>query len=168
MTSFFQPNEEATIKLANIHTLTGNNTTVHDPIWGITGSVRILKLYGVVTTTLGANQTAVSYRLNDQTAQVAITSAAGTTISAAVAGSFIAKLGLAATAITYSSNAAGKIVEPTTLETLDFSEFIMQKKTAATTNIEFNYSTTDAPTSGAIQHFIEYEALSADGAVAAL
>ena len=80
------------MRISNIHTLTGSGTTVHDPIWGITGTVRILKLYGVVTTSLGVHQTAVSYRLNDQTAVLPITSAAGITISAAVAGSSVAVL----------------------------------------------------------------------------
>ena len=168
MSYTFQQNEEATVRISNIHTLTGSGTTVHDPIWGITGTVRIRKLYGVVTTSLGLHQTAVSYRLNDQTAVLPITSAAGTTISAAVAGSSVAKLGLAAAAIIYNNNATGLLVEPTTLETLDFSEFVVVKKTAAATNIEFNYTTTDTPTSGAIQHFVEYEALSADGAIVAL
>jgi hypothetical protein len=145
--------------------LTGNNTTVHAPVFHIIGSVEIIRLWGLVTTAVGVNHTAASWRLNDQTAVVAITSAAGTTLSAVAAGSVIVKKDVASAAVTLINNSAGRINEPTTLETSLFSEFTAVKKTAATTDIEYNYTTTDAPTTGVIQHFCEWRALSADGAV---
>lgn len=149
-------------------TLSANNTTATVPIFGITGTVNVVGLYGVVTTDLGANNTAAFWQLNDQTSQVNITLNTGTTLSAIKAGSVIVKKGLATVALTKLDNAAGIVSEPTTLETTFFSPFVVTKKTAATTNIEFVYSTTDAPTSGAIQFFAVWLPVSADGKVVAV
>jgi hypothetical protein len=146
-------------------TLTGSNTTVATPLFHIIGSVLILALYGVVTTDLGANHTASAYRINDQTAQVYLTAVAGTDISAIKAGSLIVKKGVVATAISKVDNVAGAILEPTTLETNLFTPVLVTKKTGATTDIEYRYTTTDAPTSGAIQHVVYYLPISQDGAL---
>ncbi len=148
--------------------LIGNNTAIVVPIFTITGSVEIRGLWGVVTTDLGANNTAASWRLNDQTAQVAITGVAGTALSAVKAGSTIVKKGVAATALTLLDNAAGRVSEPTTLETTYFSPFVMMQKTGATTNIEFLYTTTDAPTSGAIDFYLRWLPLSKNANVTTL
>lgn len=149
-------------------TLVGNNATVAVPIFGITGSVEIKGIWGVVTTVLGANHTAAYWRLNDQTAQVSITASSGTALSAVAAGSTIVKKGVAATALTLLDNAAGRVSEPTTLETPYFSPFVVMKKTGAVTNIEFVYSTTDQPHSGQITFFLRWVSLSADAAIVAL
>lgn len=150
-------------------TLNANNTTGIVPIFGITGSVEVRGLWGIVTTVLGANHTASAFRLNDQTAQVNITLNTGTDISAAPVGSLIVKKGLAGAALTLKSAAAGAISEPTTLETLHFSPFVLTQKTGGVaTNIEYVYATTDAPTSGVIQFFLRWIPLSADADVKAL
>lgn len=149
-------------------TLVGNNTTVAVPLFGIIGTVNVVSLYGVVTTDIGVNNTAAYWRLNDQAAQVNITLNTGTTLSAVKAGSTIVKKGLAAAALVLLDNAAGRVSEPTTLETTFFSPFVAMKKTAAATNIEFVYTTTDTPTSGVIQFFAVWLPVSADGAVTAL
>lgn len=144
-----------------IQTLSGNNTTVNTPLFRIIGTIEIRGLWGVVTTVIGANHTGGLYRLNDQTAQVAIT-ATGVALSGLAPGTTIVKKGLAAAAATLLDNAAGRVSEPTTLETPFFSPFVVMKKTAANTDIEYQYATTDAPTSGVIQHFIRWLPLSAD------
>ena len=145
---------------------TGNNTTVNTPVFTVTGSCLITALYATVTTTLGANHTAAFWRLNDQTAQIALTLATGTTLSAATSGSLIIKTGLVGAALTYKSAAAGYILEPTTLETLLPSPILVASKTAlTTTTIEYSYATTDAPTTGTLQHWIYYQPLSFDGAI---
>jgi hypothetical protein len=149
-------------------TLSASGATAATAIFGVTGCVEVLRLWGVVTTTLGANHTAAAYRLNDQTAQVDITLNTGTALSAAAAGSVIAKAGLAAAAVVLINNSAGRVNEPTTLETTYFSPFVLTKKTAATTNIEYRYTTSDTPTSGVIQHFVEWRPVSADGSLVAL
>lgn len=153
------------VQTNTIQTLSGNNTTVVTPLFHIIGSVEIRAIWGVVATDLGANNTVAFWRLNDQTAQPAITLATGTALSGVKAGSTIAKKGLAGAALTLLDNAAGRVSEPTTLETPYFSPFAVMKKTGATTDIEFVYTTTDTPTSGVIQHFLRWLPLSADANV---
>ena len=143
--------------LSNSKTLVGNNTTVAVPIFHVTGTVQVLAIWGNITTTLGANVTAAYWRLNDQTAQVNITLNTGTDISAAVSGSTIIKKGLAAAALVFNNASAGRVTEPTTLETMYFSPFVASQKTGGiTTDIEFVYSTTDTPTSGVINFYVQY------------
>lgn len=149
-------------------TTSANNTTSTNALFRITGTVRIIRLYGVVTTVLSSNHTAAYWRQNDQTAQVNITLNTGTTLSSAPVGSFIAKTGLAASALVLKSSAAGAILEPSAAEELTFSECILTQKNGANTDIEYVYSTTNTPASGVIQFFIEYEPLSADGAITVL
>jgi hypothetical protein len=151
------------ITISTTQTLTGTGTVI-TPLFHIIGTVEIRALYGVVTTVIGANHTAGLYRLNDQTAQVGIT-ASGITLSALAVGTTFTKHGLAAAALTLLDNAAGRVSEPTTLETTYFSPFVAMKKTAATTDIEYSFATTDNPTTGAIQHFVRFLPLSADGTI---
>jgi hypothetical protein len=156
-----------TLKQSVSKTLSANNTTASVALWRVTGSVLVTKLYGVVTTVLGSNHTAAHWRLNDQTAQVDITLNTGTALSAAAAGSLIQKLGLAGAALTLNTSAAGRVIEAATVADTPFTPFTVVKKSGANTDIEYRYSTTDAPTSGVIQFFIEYIPLSADGALTA-
>lgn len=146
----------------------GNNATVATPIFGLTGVVEVHGIWGVVTTDLGSAHTVAFFRLNDQTAQPAITLATGTTLSSAKAGSIIIKLGLAAAAVTLINNSAGRVNEPTTLETEIHSPFAITKKTAAVTNIEYVYTTTNTPTTGAMQFFLRWLPLSSDAQITAL
>ncbi len=133
-----------------------------------TGVVRVKKLYGIVTTGLGANHTAAHFRTNDQTAQIALTAAAGSALSGFEAGSFLGRCALAATAITVKrANAAG-LVEP--VANYDFTpvEFIINAKNAVNNDIEYRYTTTDNPTSGVIQFFCEWEPVSIGAGVTSL
>ena len=126
-------------------------------------------LYGVVTTVLGVNNTAAYWRLNDGTAQSSITLSTGTTLTAAPVGSMIVKKDVASAALTLLSSSQERVSEPTTLETLYFSPFVVQQKTGAVaTNIEFVYSTTDNPTTGAIQFYLGWIPLTSTSSVAAL
>lgn len=146
-------------------TLDASNDTVEEPLFRITGSVEIKKLYGVVTTIVGANHTAAYFRLNDQTAQSDITLSTGTTISSAAVGSILVKKGLAAAALTLLTAAQERVSEPTTLETDYFSPFVVVAKPTANTDIEYLYTTTTEPTSGVIQFFLVWVPLSYNGAV---
>lgn len=156
------------ITVSNTITLSGNNTTVATPLFHVVGSIEVRGLWGEVTTDLGANHTAAYWRLNDQTAQVAITLATGTALSGIKAGSLIVKKGLVGAALSKLDNVAGVISEPTTLETPYFSPFVMVKKTAATTDIEYVYTTTDTPTSGAIKFSVKWLPLTSDANVIAI
>ncbi len=163
----FQPNSSATIRSTKSHTLIGNNTTVNVPLFRVTGIIEVKGLHGTVTTVIGANHTASLFRLNDQTAQVAISAAAGTALSAAAVGTWLGKVGLAAAATNVQTAAAGRILEPTTLETLELSEFLVVAKNGANTDIEYQYATTDAPTTGVINFVLDWIPLSASASVTA-
>lgn len=152
----------------NIKTLVGNNTTVAVPIFTVQGTIECRSIWAVVQTTLGANNTAAYFRVNDGTNTPAITVATGTTLSAAPAHSFFYKSALAASALVLKSAAASTVAEPSTAETTFFSPFVVTALPGATANIEFVYSTTDTPTSGAIQFFLRWLPVSQDSNVIVL
>jgi len=155
--------------VTDTQTLTASNTTVSVPIFKITGTVEVIGLYGLVTTVLGANHTAASFRINDQTAQIYLTASSGTAASAAPVGTLIIKTGLVATAITVKSAAAGAILESSAVGTSPFGSVIITQKTGGVeTDIEYRYTTSDTPTSGVIKFYCEYLPVSSDGNVTAL
>ena len=152
----------------NSKVFTGSNTTVAVPIFTVTGTVEIRGIWAVITTNLGTNHTAAYFRSNDQTAQQSITVSTGTTLSSKKAGSVIVKKDLASAAVVLLDNATGVISEPTTLETTFFSPFVMVKKTGATTNIEYVYTTTEQPTSGSMDFYVRWLPVSKEGNIASL
>lgn len=161
----FQPNEEATNVATTTKTLSANNTTANVPIFRITGTIEG-KLYGLVTTTIGTNHTGAYFRLNDQSAQTNITLATvGVTLSNFAVGAIIAKTALAATLATIKNSNVGQFYESATAGIPLLSEFFVTKKNGANTDIEYTYTTTDTPTTGAIQFFLEWIPRSADAAV---
>lgn len=164
------PIAEGGLPVVKSITLSGSNTTVSTPLFRLTGTVQVKALYGVVTTALGANNTAAYWRLNDQTAQPAISVATGTTLSAAPAGSIFTRRSLVSVALALSSSAAGAVQDPVAATAPDsFMPFIIVQKAAGVqTDIEFTYTTTDTPTSGAITFVARYLPLSLDGALRAV
>jgi hypothetical protein len=148
---------------------TGNNTTVNVPIFSFKGICELRGIWGIVTTAIGVNHTAASFRINDQTAQVYLTAVGGADISTASIGSLIYKVGLVATAITYKSAAVGYILEAAAVATADYSPVIIGAKSTLTTGtIEYHYATTDTPTTGAMQFFCRWLPLSADANISPL
>lgn len=149
-------------KASKTQTLTGSNTTVSTPLFRVTGSVHISQLYAVITTVIGSNCTATHWRINDQTAQVVITAASGTAISSLPAGTLLTRHGLVATALKADTSAAAKVVDPiaATAPAVMMPFEIVQKTGGVQTDIEFTYTTTNTPTSGVIQHFVEWQPLS--------
>lgn len=149
-------------------TLSGNNTTVTTQLFKVTGAVLIGKIYGVVTTTIGANHTAAYLRINDGTATSNITSSSGATLSAFGVGSLLFKNNLAAGAANTMQNNQVRLSEPATRETIFFSPVVINQKISVDSFIEYLYTTTDTPTSGKIKFYVEYEPISDDGAVVAV
>lgn len=149
-------------KASKTQTLTGSNTTVATALFRITGSVHISELYGVVTTALGSNITAAHWRTNDQTATLPITAAAGTTLSSFVAGSLIVRNSVLTVALTGDNASAAKVRDPVaaTAPAVCMPFTVVQKTGGVNTDIEFVYTTTNTPTSGVIQHFVEWQPLS--------
>ena len=148
-------------------TFSASGATATIPLFTITGTVQITAIYGVVTTVLG-NHTAAYWRLNDQTAQASITASSGTSLTGIAAGSVIVKKDLASAALTKIDNAAGRVSEPTTLETLYFSPFVLTAKTGALTQVEYVYTTSDTPTTGAMNFYLQWLPVSSDGRVTPL
>lgn len=145
------------VTLSNSKTLVGSGATVAVPIFHVTGTVQVLALWGSITTALGANNTAAAWRLNDQTNQSDITLNTGTTLSALTVGSTIVKKDLASAALTALSASQERVSEPTTLETSYFSPFVAVQKTGGVkTDIEFVYTTSDTPTAGVINFYVQY------------
>lgn len=165
----FVPMVDGGVTSSTTKTLTANNTTAAVPLFSVTGSVMIRRLYGIVTTALGSNQTAVYYRLNDQTAQVAITLATGSVVSNFTVGSTIEKNNLATAAVDVNNASAGIFEDGGGKALPYYQEFKLTQKTGGVaTNIEYVYTTTNTPTTGAIQFFCTYIPLSANGNIVAL
>lgn len=143
-------------------TFTGNNDTIVTPIFSVTGIVEVLKLWGVCTTTFGANHTDAHFRVNDQTAtDQIITKATTLDLSGISPGALIAKTGLITAVATYKSADAASVYEPTTLQTDIFTPFTVTQKTGdIQTDIEYVYTTSDSPTSGAMKFYAGFLPLS--------
>lgn len=146
-------------------TLNVNNTTGSIATFTVTGAVRIVGFWGEVTTVLSSNVTAAHLRLNDQTATVDLSLAAGVALSAAPVGSIVSRSGLVTAALTLQSNAAGALLDAASAGNDAFTPFVVVKKTGATTTIDFRYTTTNAPSSGVIRWYAVYESISGDGAL---
>lgn len=149
-------------KASKTQTLSGNNETVATPLFRITGTVQVTQLYAVVTTVLGSNVTAAHWRSNDQTATLPISAAAGTTLSSLPVGSVLTRHSLVSVALKADSSAAAKVIDPVaaTAPAVHMPFCVVQKTAGVNTDIEFVYTTTNTPTSGVIQHFVEWQPLS--------
>lgn len=152
-------------KAFKAQTLTGSNTTVATPLFRVTGSVQVTQLYAVVTTTLGSNNTAAHWRTNDQTATLPISAAAGTTLSNMGVGSMLTRKSLVSVALTADNTTAAKVIDPVaaTAPAVHMPFVVVQKVGGVNTDIEFVYTTTQTPTTGALIHYVEWQPLS-DGA----
>lgn len=147
-------------------TLIASNTTASNLLFGITGSIEVTRLYGIVTTVLSSNITAAFFRQNDQTAQVDISASSGTTLSSAAVGSVIMRKALAATALTFINSSAGRITESSAVNLMFPSPFVLTQKTAAVqTDVEFRYTTTNTPATGVIVFYMTWLPISSDAAV---
>ena len=150
-------------------TFTGNNETAVVPLFTVTGVVEVVALYGVVKTTFGANHTDAHWRVNDQTATDQILTKATTlNLSGISPNALVFKSGLITAAATYKTADAASVYEPTTLQTHVFTPAIIVQKTSdIQTDIEYVYTTTDTPTSGAMTFYCGFIPLSPDGNVVA-
>ena len=148
-------------------TLNVNNTTGSKVAFTVTGSVLILGIWGEVTTAISSNHTKGHLRTNDQTATIDITeSVTGITLSSLAVGTMIYKESLAAVALSLQDNVSAKMEEPAAAGQFSMSPFIVTKKTAAVTTIDYRYTTTNAPSTGAILFNVLWIPLSADGNLA--
>jgi hypothetical protein len=152
---------DSPFKVSKDITFTTDGTVVK-ALFTLTGSVMITRLWGEVTTDLGSNHTAASFRLNDQGAQIYLTAVGGTTLSSIKAGSLIVKDGVVATAVTKIDNANGAVNEGAALQTPFFTPVVVTKKTGALTQIEYRYITNNTSL-GAMTFHASYLPLTDDG-----
>ena len=150
--------------------LTASNTTAVVPIFTVTGQVKVTRIYGIVTTTLVSNCTAAYWRLNDGSVTTDITLSSGATLSTFAAGSFIGRTTLVASALVGKNSTSGQIQDIAAATTKNILQpFIAgQAVGGATTNIEFVYTTTNTPISGAIDFYLRWVPLAPNSYVTAL
>jgi len=148
---------------------TGDATTVAVPLFHVTGLVEVLKLGGGVTTAL-EDHTDAHFRINDQSATDQVLSKSTTLdISDISVGAAIYKNGLAAAVLKYMTSDAGSISEPAVADEKSFSPVIInQITTDADTDIEYVYTTSDSPTTGAMSFYVGFLPLSEDGNIEAV
>jgi hypothetical protein len=151
----FVPITENGAIVSKVATLTASNTTASVPLFKVTGSVQVLALYGIVTTALSSNVTATHWRTDDQTAQVAISAAAGPTISSFSVGSQLTRRSLVSTALIGTSAAAAAVIDPVAATAPGFFMpfVVVQKTNGVLTTIDFRYTTTNTPASGEITFY---------------
>jgi hypothetical protein len=140
-------------------TLIVSNTTGSIVIGTLTGAIQVVSLQGTVTTVLSSNITAAHLRMNDQTNTPSVTLASGTALSAATAGSLLTKTLKADVAIVLADASQTRVTEPadTILSTKDnIPAFWLTAKNGATTTLDFRYTTTNTPSTGAILWEIWY------------
>lgn len=158
----FVPITDGGITVCKEVTLSASNTTAAVDLFTVTGDVEVTGLWGVVTTVLGSNQTAAYWRLSDGTATSAISLATGTTISSMPAGTLLSRRSIVSAALIASTAAQEQVVDPVAATAPSyFMPFVVVQKTGnVTTTVQFVYSTTNTPTSGAIKFFIRWLPLS--------
>ena len=129
-------------------------------LFQVTGTVRINFIYATVEVVLPAAVTAARLELfPDGGAAIDLTLAAGTDISAAPVGSFLAKTATAATALTLGDSTLGFLMEAAGFVLVPFA--IGQKTGDIDTFIRF--ARAGAGASGQLDWHIDWEPLSDDG-----
>jgi hypothetical protein len=147
-------------------TLNVNNTTGSIVMFTVTGSVLIRRLFGEVTTVISSAHTNGHIRTNDQSATIDLSNSTGATLSALAVGTMIWRAGVLATALAIDDNAVGAINDALSAGNDCFSPFIITKKNGAVTTLDYRYTTTNAPSTGAILWTADWEPLSVNGNLA--
>lgn len=143
--------------------LTANATTADVNIFVVSGMVQVLQLWACVTVTIGPNHTAQKLYVTDGTVTANLSAAAVTPLSAAPVNSLLVAAGSGTPLNPVSTaTATGGIG---TLGNSPIGQ--VGEKHGTTTHIVYQYATTDAPTSGAIQFFVKWEPLSAGATLTA-
>jgi hypothetical protein len=144
-------------------TLSANNTTATVDIFTVTGvGIEIVALIGLVTTGIGSNHTASQIVAYDGSTTVDVTATGADPLSAAAVGTVLAAIS-ATNPLAIVDRSAVSAGDSTPNAPL-ISVFT---KTGATTKIQYKYTTTNAPTSGAITWYLTYKPIADGAAVAA-
>lgn len=137
-------------------TLSANNTKASVNVFELSGTCRVLALYGrVKTVTTLTNLTAAYFNIWDGTAQRDLTLNTGAVMSGFGVGAFFAKLLRSTVVMSVQNNSFGIFVEDTSNKK-QFQEFFVIQKAATATYIRFTYTTTDAPINAELEIFCEF------------
>ncbi len=147
-------------------TFSASNTTASETIATLTGQVWVRALWGVVTTQIGVNHTGGYFELDDATNQVPVsTSIGGLTLSAYTVGSLVTRYGLVANTAVADKADEIRITDPATAGNSIFTDFVAVEKNGATNVIQWTYTTTDTPTTGAIEWHVLYQPLTSSSSL---
>lgn len=144
-----------TLLATNTKILSGTGTVVVQ-VFRLDGIAKILKLWAVVTSTLG-NHTNAHFRLNDLMITVPISKTTTATFSGHSPGSPIYRSGLAADALSTMDASTCGVIDPSAKSEVISTEVVVVKKYLATTYMEYVFDTTDLNTSGSIAFYAEYQ-----------
>ena len=139
--------------------LDANNATKAHDVFEVSGIVKIKRLRGVLKTkTTLTNMTDCHFNLNDGTIDVPITLDNGLTMSTVAVGSIVDRINVA-TSVANFVNVATCAVNDSQWADFWQSEFVVAQKASTTTNIQWVYTTTDAPIDATMDFYVEFEGI---------
>jgi surface antigen len=143
-------------------TLSANNTTATVDLFTVTGvGIIITKLVGVVTTQIGSNHTGSQLVAYDGSTTVDVSSTGASPLSGAQVGALVAGVSTSSPiAIVDRANVSASDSTP------DVPYITLFTAASGTTKIQYKYTTTNTPTSGAITWYLTYTPI-ANGAAGA-
>jgi hypothetical protein len=164
------PFAQSNVRVVSSHVINGNNASaIKLPVFQFTGNIRIRELYGAVTTQLGAHHTAPYFDQYDGNTRIELTSSTlPPDASNYPVGSLLLAYGKAATAMLGKSATGANISQASAANLDTFQETVLTSISGGTTQIEYVYSTSDAPTVGAIDFYAVVELLDASSSFSAI
>ena len=165
MSFIYQPNASATQTSKASKTFTSAGPTVVVPIFRVTGCVRVLGIWGVVTSTIGTNHINGAFRVYDGTLASPLSSSSANKLDCSnyAVGSLLEKVDLANAPLKGINSTASGFLEPAGGAGQQISSpFDVVAKIGVATNIEYTYATSNA-SGGAIEFFVQYLPFSVSG-----
>ena len=144
------------------HTIGGAGS---DNLYQVTGIVKVHYIYGIVETQIAADVTGAFLELDDAGATVDLTLAAGPDISAAPTGSYLGKVNVTGTALSYVSAATANISEQA-LSGILGQVVVIQKTGGVDTFIRMTNAGVGA--TGRIHWYCKWEKMSRDATLVAV
>ena len=151
----------------NVITTNLNNTTGNINIFKVTGSIAFL-LWGEITTGLSSAHTVASMKVTDAVGTGITNLSATATLSSLTAGSVIFTMSSGGAMQILNITTQSATTQPAGTNTRGICKFVVTPKNTDTFYyIAHRYTTTDAPSSGAIKYSLMWHALDATATVVA-
>jgi hypothetical protein len=133
-------------------------------LYQVTGIVKVHYIYGIVEVEIAADVTGAFLELDDAGATVDLTLAAGPDISAAPTGSYLGKVNVTGTALSYVSAATANISEQALSPAL--AEFVVIQKTGGVATY-IRMTNAGAGATGKIHWYCKWDKMSRDASLVA-